>query len=576
MPDMSPSVRRALGQIAAAGKAGRFGDAERLARGVLSQHPGHPHALLLLGQTLHHAGRSAEAVDPLAQAAADPGTPPQVLAVLFQAGLKADRPGPVVDALERAVADAPDDGRLLAMLGAALGAAGRQHDAIAPLARATALDPANEQAWLALLRAHQEAGDARRAHEAARDALAHHDGSVALWARRAELAELLDDFADARAAADRAIALGGPDRIGPRLLLARVDAREQRFEEAEARLRPLLETAPADRDRVTVATLLAEICDRGDRPDEAMGLWADAQARMHALTRGHQTDPDHAVRILDGYRRWIETRGDLAWPRSAAGGADTPVFFVGFPRSGTTLVEQMLAAHPRLVTTGEQPALSRTFRELQREVGVEGPAALEAISDAEAAVWARRYRATLATLMRADIPDDARVVDKLPLNLVHLPVVRRLFPEAPVIVALRDPRDCCLSCFAQVFEPNIWMSNFHSLERTADIYARCMSLWLAYRDTLGLRWLESRYEDVVADPEAAARRLIAFVGEDWDDQVLAYRAAAADRYIRTPSYTGVRGAIHGRSVARWRRYAAHFEPLRARLGPLVEAFGYDP
>ena len=164
----------------------------------------------------------------------------------------------------------------------------------------------------------------------------------------------------------------------------------------------------------------------------------------------------------------------------------------------------------------------------------------------------------------------------MPLNLVYLPAVRRLFPRSRVIVALRDPRDCCLSCFMQVFGPNTWMRHFHSLERAAALYADVMSLWLLYRDRLGLEWTEIRYEDVVADVETQARRLIDFLGLEWTDDVLDYRAKAEAKYISTPSYSAVRKPVYSTSVRRWERYRDQIEPIQPMLRAFVHEFGYQP
>ncbi|MDA0700698.1 MAG: sulfotransferase, partial [bacterium] len=262
----------------------------------------------------------------------------------------------------------------------------------------------------------------------------------------------------------------------------------------------------------------------------------------------------------------------------AAGGKtapDDPVFLVGFPRSGTTLTEQILAAHPRLLTTDEEPFLPDLTREWPALAGVAYPHGLASLSDDAVAQLRDRYRAALAERFGAGA-EGRRVVDKLPLNILHLGLIRRLFPTAPVIVALRDPRDVVLSCFMQQFAPNASMVQFFDLARSARFYAAVMGLWLGWRDGLAPAALESRYEDVVQDVEGAARRLIAHVGEPWTDAVLGYAAAARGRAITTPSYRDVGEPIHGRARGRWRRYEKQLAPVLGILDPYARALGYPP
>ena len=167
-----------------------------------------------------------------------------------------------------------------------------------------------------------------------------------------------------------------------------------------------------------------------------------------------------------------------------------------------------------------------------------------------------------------------RVVDKLPLNLVDAGLISLLFPDARIIVALRDPRDAVLSCFMQDFRLNDAMAAFLGRASTAGLYHAVMSLWLHYRTVLALPWMEYRYEDLVADFEGTVRDLLSFVGEPWDPVVLRYREAIPGRAISTPSYAAVTSPIHGQAVERWRRYADWLAPEAAVLAPYVAAFGY--
>jgi hypothetical protein len=166
------------------------------------------------------------------------------------------------------------------------------------------------------------------------------------------------------------------------------------------------------------------------------------------------------------------------------------------------------------------------------------------------------------------------IVDKTPLNLIDIGLINAVFPEAKVIMILRDPRDVCLSCFMQLFGLNTAMINFLSWENTARFYDEVMDLWLHLRPMLTLQIIEVRYEDTVADLEGQARRILDRLGLRWDEGVLAFHEKAKDRYISTPSFAAVTEKIHTRATNRWRNYEKHYEPVRQYLQRYVEAFGY--
>ena len=157
---------------------------------------------------------------------------------------------------------------------------------------------------------------------------------------------------------------------------------------------------------------------------------------------------------------------------------------------------------------------------------------------------------------------------------MNLGLANCLFPGARVLVALRDPRDTCLSCFMQRFQFSDAMVNFFELERTAKTYAAVMELWLQYRDTLSLTWHEYRYEDLVEDFGGTLREVLDFIGLPWHEDVMAYGERAEDQVITTPSYRQVTREIDTRAAGRWRRYQKELAPILPVLQPLVRAFGY--
>jgi hypothetical protein len=150
-----------------------------------------------------------------------------------------------------------------------------------------------------------------------------------------------------------------------------------------------------------------------------------------------------------------------------------------------------------------------------------------------------------------------------------------LFPNAPVIMSLRDPRDVCVSCMMNLTRTPMSATLFQSFDTTTRFYAAVMDLWLHYRDVLGLRYIETRYEDVIADAATEVGRVLEFLGEPWDEAVLRFREQTAGKAIRSTSYEQVTQAIHGKAVGRWRNYERHMGDSIEVLMPYVRALGYD-
>ena len=236
----------------------------------------------------------------------------------------------------------------------------------------------------------------------------------------------------------------------------------------------------------------------------------------------------------------------------------------------------MLDSHSNLVTTGETQILGRLqliTPSLLKRTG-QSPQILDDLDATEVAALGRWYLDEVARHSGVETTK-MRVVDKMPLNIVELGFVRRIFPSTPVIVALRDPRDVILSCFMQNFRVNQAMAHFLSIEGTARLYAAVMELWLHYRSDAGLNAIEYRYEDLVADTEGTARRVFEFLGEPWDESVLQYQSRASERFVSTPSYADVSAPIYDRSIGRWRNYARQLAPALPIVAPFVREFGYS-
>jgi hypothetical protein len=266
-------------------------------------------------------------------------------------------------------------------------------------------------------------------------------------------------------------------------------------------------------------------------------------------------------------------RSPLATDALAGEPAD-PVFLVGFPRSGTTLLEQLLDAHPGLASFDEQPFLQRLVARINESRRPGYPEALADLSAADARALRRHYHGDVARVLPH--LGARRAVDKNPLNLVRLPLVATLFPQSQVLLALRHPCDVVLSCYMQNFRSPAFAITFETLASTAAMYARVMAHFHAWRERLPLPLHVVRYEDLVADVSGIGQALFGFLGLPWSEDLAAFTERARRKgAISTPSYAQVVKPVNQRAVGRWQRYRAWFEGEALNtLAPWIERLGY--
>jgi Sulfotransferase family len=297
---------------------------------------------------------------------------------------------------------------------------------------------------------------------------------------------------------------------------------------------------------------------------DARGLYAQAAEQFEAANalksavraaKGQSFDPDWYSRSID---RIIATFTPelLARGRGWGDRDPRPVFVVGLPRSGTTLVEQILASHSQVHGAGELHNMLNLFNGLPQLTGRPGIDAFEAVStlgpDAARAV-ARRYVATLDRLAPVAA---TRVVDKMPDNFITLGLIALLLPEARVIVCRRDLRDVALSCWQTPFGTNPWTTQWDHIARRIADHERLLAHWKRVKP---VAWLDVGYEALVRDVEGHARRMIAFLGLEWEAGCLEFHKTR--RLVKTASQLQVREPIHAHSVGRWRRYESTLQPL---------------
>ena len=385
---------------------------------------------------------------------------------------------------------------------------------------------------------------------------------------------LLDkgDVAEAAAVAAQMAAesAGRPDVLWlqARLAYARGDATGAR--DTLARLLGASGLTPEQRAEALLLLGLA-LGDLGESAG-AFAIAAVGKRMQRDLYAAQAAGREGEVAKLQRLGTWLETvPGDwaLSLPQ-IAGAARTHVFLLGFPRSGTTLLEQVLAVHPRVATLEEAPTLAAAYQAFLS--GPDACAALMNLGPDEAAAWAEHYW----TAVRArGIGVAGRLfVDKQPAGTLTLPIIARLFPEAKILFALRDPRDVVLSCFRQSFRMNATTYAFTDLPEAAACYDACMRLAETARARLPLAWADVRHEALVEDFDAELARILDFLELEPCAAMTDFAQAAAKRTIRTPSAPQVRAGLNRRGLGRWRDYQDELAPVLPILAPWVERFSY--
>lgn len=323
---------------------------------------------------------------------------------------------------------------------------------------------------------------------------------------------------------------------------------------------------------------LGVILDRQQRFDEAMAAFLEAKALQRpaaaqaaAVLQGVQSrvkelEETISVSVLE---RWSENQSSLGAPRRLA-------VLCGHPRSGTTLLEQVLDAHPDIVSAEETHILhDEAYLPLTR--GFPESASVLQVLDAAAASQLRQARDNYFRFTELFLrqPVEGRwLIDKNPALNVLIPAIIRIFPEVKFLLALRDPRDVCLSCFMQYLPLNPVASAYLTVEGTVRQYASVMGLWRALLPRMKNPWLEVRYEEMVTDLERAARQTLKFLDVPWDKRVLRFYEHARGKAVRSPTYADVAKPAYKSAVGRWRNYEKHLEPYIGSIEPFLVAFGY--
>ncbi len=422
--------------------------------------------------------------------------------------------------MQRAVALRPREYRAHVILGEILTLKGRYDDAVARYDKVLRREPRQPHAIAGKADTYEKASQHREARA------------------------LLQPFFDA-----------GNETPTMAVIQARLDLHDRKYDELIELAVRHLEKGDVQGYLLThLCLLLGQAYERTGRYDEAFA----AYERGNTAVPSHFSPENHA-REIDELIETFSPETFAALPR-ASHDTSLPIFVVGMPRCGSTLVETILDAHPDVAGAGEIPAMHEIITSMSIEIGsIQGyPACIRDLDQADVDMLSRAYLDRLRVFDRAA----KRIADKLLHNYRHVGMLAVLLPQARIIHCRRHPLDTCWSCFVQPLSPTMhpYATDLANLGHAYGAYERLMAHW---RDVLDIPILEVTYETMVAEPEPTTRRLLEFCGLDWDDRCLRFHERK--RRVQTASYDQVTRPIYSSSVARYKAFDTYLDPLKTAL-----------
>ncbi|HEY1879694.1 MAG TPA: sulfotransferase [Caulobacteraceae bacterium] len=546
---VSPEAAREMLQpVADAIRAGNLIEARRLARKALDAGVEHPMALNLRALDYEEAGMFKQALQDL----------------------------------RRAHILAPRDFSILNACGLALARMDRLEEALACYEQALAIEPNFGPGWYNKGWALQGMGEVAKAIEAYGKSVELNPENVQGWANIALLQTRRGDDEEARRCAEKALAVH-PDFPPSQLALVNADMGDPVA--AERRLKDILAGSLATFDgpmmnyyRGLALGLLGDALDAQDRSAEAFAAYADSNLalRRDAAPRFEVAGQPTVAQATPWMTYWVKTLDPAEWRAPAqsasAAGEVGHIFLTGFPRSGTTLIESVLARHSDVVTLEERNTVNDAavaFLDDPNDLARLPGAPESRIAPLREAYWARVAK------YGADVREKI-FVDKHPFNTLRLPVILKMFPHARILFAVRDPRDVVLSCFRRRFNVNATTYEFLDLERTAANYDETMRFADLFRAKVPYAEHLLVYERLVADFDTEVRKVCEFVGLDWRDDLIDFAGRAHRGEVASASGAQIARGLYADGAGQWRRYREQLAPVLPRLAPWVERFGYEP
>jgi tetratricopeptide (TPR) repeat protein len=499
------------------------------------------------------------------------------------AAVKARNPAEAAQWFEKALGENPEDSQAKAWLGQCLCSMGRRDEGAKYLRQAgqdllkIARESGNISQVLEVTAQLQHWSDFSGALELGSQAVQINSSEFRGFQLLAVTYSQLNNKTEAIKAGRQALELA-PENTMMQILLGSLEADAGQNESAKSRLEKALVCPLNAREEFRAHKELARVLDK-------LGEYDQVFAHLHAAAKLTGSLPEYSTQDAAlipnmlkankaGFKRELMARwSGTEFPQDQP----APTFLIGFFRSGTTLTQEVLAAHPDVFVADEADLVWAMQRELQ-QMNRSNASMVEKLKQLDLAgvMHLREFYWSRAKQRYGDAIGQRVFVDKFTLNTIDLGLINCIFPDAKVIFVMRDPRDVCLSCFMQLMVPTPATVHLQSWLETADFYAQVMDWWAYIKQQMTLGFIEFRYEDAVAQFEPTYRKVFDFLGLPWDPAVVDFHKSAAEKFIASPSRSQVAQPLYSSSVARWRHYESEFAPVSELLSPIVSAYNYDP
>ena len=483
----------------------------------------------------------------------------------------------------KAAAENPKDPQILACLGQALCWQGKREEGLAYLRQSgqvllkKARKTRDVNLTLDLADQLQHWNDYQGAADLCKQVVQIHPGIVRGYQLLSLSHSRLNQKKPALAAGKQALKLA-PDSAMLAILLATLEIADNQLDSARQRLEKVLQNILLkSEEKFRAHKELARVLDK-------LGVYEQVFTHLHAsgeiaprLPEVQRIDKHLVPEMLTVSQaeysaellgRWSKTH----LPAEQA----APVFLLGFMRTGTTLTQEVLAAHPGVFVADETDLVISVVKELKRISNQQGsiPQMLGKL-DLDGVLYLRSFYWQRAKVLFGDEMKGRLFLDKTTMNSIDLGLINCLFPDAKLVFLLRDPRDVCLSCFMQTMIPTPSTVHLLTWGDTARFYAQIMQWWETVKPRLSMESIEFRYEEAVFEFESAFRRLFDFLQLEWDPNVAHFHQNAAGKFIASPSFHQVAQPLYSSSVGRWKHYATEYTVIHDILKPFLGRYGYQ-
>lgn len=386
----------------------------------------------------------------------------------------------------------------------------------------------------------------------------------------------LNKKTEALSAGEKALQIS-PDNAMMQVFMGNLEANAGKNELARVRLEQVLLTNPSPREAFRAHKEMARVLDKLEQYHlvfehlDASGEISKTLpefSQQDAKLIPNMVQVNLALFDRELLNRWADTIFPVDQP--------PPSFVLGFMRSGTTLTQEVLDAHPSIFVSDEIDFITAVKRELHNMDRTPASTAeklsrldLAGVQHLRTFYWRRVHERF------GDAIGERHFIDKFTMNTVDLGLINCIFPDAKVVFVMRDPRDVCLSCFMQLMVPTPTTVQMLTWEGIADFYSLVMDWWMYIKEEMTVELIELRYEDVVTDFEGTYRKVFDFLGITWDPAVAEFHKRAAEKFIATPSRSQVSQPLYASSVARWKLFESEFARVSPVLDPYIQAFNYQ-